>query len=283
MSVQKYKPVFESGKLTQDSKPFAQILNKTLQECRNLEALAIWCHLQSRSESWTLNPHQLRKHFQIGKDKIYSILNYLIRTNLLIRNVQLSAKGTHISTTYIVLNGDDFLDTERPVEDVHIDVQPLPDNPDPVQPDPVNTDIRKERDLERKEDYKEISLKDYSATEVARVTVDDAFEEFWKIYPVKKNKFRAKKIWERKKYSTIVTLICKDILNRLANEAQWQDVQFIPHASTYLNNERWNDEIIYRRPKEASTGNGSFSNVMYGKSDAGVTYDERGNSVNPFN
>lgn len=69
------------------------------------------------------------------------------------------------------------------------------------------------------------------------------FNEFWSLYPRKKDKKRSKKIWEKKNYDEIASLILKDIENRKLNEQQWKNILFIPHPSTYLNNELWQDDI----------------------------------------
>ena len=66
------------------------------------------------------------------------------------------------------------------------------------------------------------------------------FEKFWQEYPKKVKKKTAKDIWMRKK-PDLDTLL-DDIDNRLASDEQWRS-GYIPHPTTYLNGERWNDEI----------------------------------------
>jgi len=281
MSIQKCKPSFEAGSSNIKRAPFTQIYNKVIQNCTNMEAGWVWAYLQSQCDNWELNPNQLRKHFKIGKNKIYEILTFMISAKLLVRHVQRSANGRTIKTSYTVLDGMDYIEPATVVTENAQECAPLPQYQELDNQELENRDYKKERGLEKKDKEKDIN--NISATDVARSPSEDSFEEFWKIYPVKKNKTRSRKIWERKKYSAILPLICKDIANRLENEAQWQDTQFIPHPSTYLNNERWLDDVCYRTPKAATTGNGSFSNVMYGNSQVSKTYDEQGNNVNPFN
>lgn len=273
MSVQKYKPSYDQGNITIKRAPFAQLCNKVLQTCTNMEAIAVWAFLQSQCDDWELNPTHLRKHFKIGKDKIYKILTYMIGAKLLVRHVQLSAKGTHISTTYTVLDGMDFVEPARVIQEC----APLPCLPEADKPDPDNQDYIKERGLKKKEvSTKEISLID-SATEVAQATKDDAFDEFWRIYPVKKNKERAKRIWDRQKFSTIVTLICCDVMTRIEKEPQWQDKQYIPHPSTYLGNKLWNDEVTQPSSthKKSSGKSSSFDTYQaeLQKQNRGTTYE----------
>lgn len=80
---------------------------------------------------------------------------------------------------------------------------------------------------------------------------ESRFDEFWHIYPRKQNKQGALKIWKRKKLDKMANLILGDVENRIRNEAQWKNQQYIPHPTTYLNGERWNDQII---DKESNNG-----------------------------
>lgn len=152
MSVQKFKPVFEDGILKHEPKPYTQILNKVLQECTNSEALGVWCYLQSRPENWVLSPQHLQNHFKIGRDKIYKIINYLIKSNLLIRVREIYADGTYAPTDYIIRNGEVFSNPLTENKDV---VNPLPGLPDTDYPDTVNQyTTNKRENINKKENKK---------------------------------------------------------------------------------------------------------------------------------
>jgi len=74
------------------------------------------------------------------------------------------------------------------------------------------------------------------------------FDEFWDLYPRKKSKGISKKKFVQKinesenpeKAFQIIMKALSDIVNY---EWKNKDPQYIPHASTWLNQERWNDEI----------------------------------------
>jgi len=76
------------------------------------------------------------------------------------------------------------------------------------------------------------------------ISKDSNFEIFWKAYPRKTNKGFAKKVFDKLKPSD-------ELLQKMlhAIEVQkrsvWQDKdpQYIPHPSTWLNGERWEDEV----------------------------------------
>lgn len=67
-----------------------------------------------------------------------------------------------------------------------------------------------------------------------------SFEEFWKVYPRKVNKKLARKIWQRQKLDEKTEIIIKSVLEYAK---QWDEIRYIPHPSTFLNGERWEDEF----------------------------------------
>lgn len=71
---------------------------------------------------------------------------------------------------------------------------------------------------------------------------EKAFDEFWNLYPRKDNKKRAKIIFIRKIDDV---LIFSTVIEALKNqiEFKWSDPEYIPMPTTWLNGERWNDEI----------------------------------------
>ena len=89
-----------------------------------------------------------------------------------------------------------------------------------------------------------------------------AFDIFWEEYPRKVNKKKARALFE----SAIKKGIkFDDIMNGLKNHKntpQWlaMDGKFIPHPTTWLNGERWNDEF---KMKKNTYGEG-FVDLSYG-------------------
>jgi uncharacterized protein YdaU (DUF1376 family) len=72
------------------------------------------------------------------------------------------------------------------------------------------------------------------------------FDEFWAAYPSKAGKKPAKATWERRKLDRIADRILADIANRKLHDQRWLD-GYIPNASTYVSQERWQDGIANRR------------------------------------
>lgn len=76
----------------------------------------------------------------------------------------------------------------------------------------------------------------------ARPAVVVAFDEFWSIYPRKTGKGAARKAWDRatKKAEPGVILAAARVFAEDPNLPR-DEPQFIPHPSTWLNQERWED------------------------------------------
>jgi hypothetical protein len=67
------------------------------------------------------------------------------------------------------------------------------------------------------------------------------FELFWNAYPRKVAKPAAVKAFIKHKDKPDIRVIL-DALERQKKSDQWAEEKFIPHAATWINQERWNDE-----------------------------------------
>lgn len=67
-----------------------------------------------------------------------------------------------------------------------------------------------------------------------------AFDSFWQAYPKKVGKPSATRAWKKVKKGEIEQIM--QGLGRWKLSDQWQDAQYIPHPSTFLNDRRWQDE-----------------------------------------
>jgi hypothetical protein len=72
---------------------------------------------------------------------------------------------------------------------------------------------------------------------------EDDFERFWSMYPRKEGKQKAKSAFSKINVDIEVLLTALDGHKR---SAQWakNNGEFIPHASTWLNGKRWEDELV---------------------------------------
>ena len=108
--------------------------------------------------------------------------------------------------------------------------------------DESNFEADKEKEYE-KEDEKEKGVK----------KIDADFETFWKEYPRKTGKGAAKRAFEKalQKGATLESLV--SAVRRQKCGSQWtrDGGQYIPHPATWLNQERWEDEV------DGGIGNGN--------------------------
>ncbi len=77
---------------------------------------------------------------------------------------------------------------------------------------------------------------------------EKTFEIFWEHYPRKVGKKKAWERWLKLKDPEEILEKIRIILPKQKKSDQWQDERFIPHPATYLNQERYNDEI--KAPKD---------------------------------
>ena len=86
------------------------------------------------------------------------------------------------------------------------------------------------------------------------------FEEFWAAYPRKVAKAVARKAFARLSEQQQLDA-CKAIANHIAYwKAKETDLEYIPHASSWLNGERWEDFIVIEPKKEKIDKKWMFSN-----------------------
>jgi hypothetical protein len=70
------------------------------------------------------------------------------------------------------------------------------------------------------------------------------FEQFWQQYPRKVGKLTAKRSWEKLSQENQQKALEAIVEHRKYWVAKGTDWEFIPHASTWLNQERFFDEIV---------------------------------------
>ncbi len=76
----------------------------------------------------------------------------------------------------------------------------------------------------------------------------DRFEEFWQLYPRKVKKKQALRTWETRDLDSMADRILAHV-KTCASSSQWvrENGKFVPHPTTYLNGDRWEDEAAGER------------------------------------
>ena len=76
---------------------------------------------------------------------------------------------------------------------------------------------------------------------VRKEEINKDFEKFWKAYPKKVGKKKVQDKFDANDFP--IDLIIKNIELQKKSD-QWQNQQYIPNPETYLNQERWTDEVV---------------------------------------
>lgn len=69
------------------------------------------------------------------------------------------------------------------------------------------------------------------------------FELFWSLYPNKKKKKESEKVWKSLSFEIMEKIISDLPLRKNGDDWIKDNGKYIPHPTTYLRGERWNDEI----------------------------------------
>lgn len=137
-------------------------------------------------------------------------------------------KGQHHTHRYTIqiLNRSDFEPFKMDTPTLqNLNINPSESEPKPKEPKEPKSTIARKKQCEQSE---------------------GGFNQFWEAYPRKASKPAAISAW-RKTAKTRPPL--PELLNALAkHKARWNDPKFIPHPATWINGERWNDELADRTP-----------------------------------
>lgn len=231
MSIEKFNP-----RIYGEAIPYTQVNSKVIQEITNMEAGFVWVYLLTLPPTWKVVKEHLKNHFGIGKEKIKSIFSYLNKCNLIEYVQDRSNDGKMGQSDIRVLNGNKFINYSGSTAS--------PENRPPVKPvageSPTTKNIINNKDIYIKNKDKDIG----QPTVDPKSSDPSLFDDFWKEYPRRVKRKKTKIIWDQKKLYLIFDQIIFNIRQRNATEWKGKDKQYIPHPTTYLNNEQWNDEIL---------------------------------------
>lgn len=99
---------------------------------------------------------------------------------------------------------------------------------------------------------------------------DTEFDTFWQEYPKKVGKGAAKKAFEKARQGGVTLESLVTAVRRQKCGSQWSkdDGQYIPHPATWLNQERWEDEVYSPGVNNnLGRGSGQGASFSHGKND----------------
>ena len=89
----------------------------------------------------------------------------------------------------------------------------------------------------------------------------EGFERFWSAYPKKANRKKALEAWKRHNLEPLADRLTADVEARKAKDRGWRE-GFVPLATTYINGQRWEDEIDETAANGTSRGALQFENTL---------------------
>ena len=101
------------------------------------------------------------------------------------------------------------------------------------------------------------------------------FDEWWDAFANKKNRKGALKIWKQRNLDTIADDLIADAQKRHREDGQWLR-GFQPHPTTYLNGDRWEDELEPARKTNGTMNDAELVDKArrLGIDTAGLTRDQ---------
>lgn len=211
------------------------MLNKSISEDGRLSwaARGLLVFLLGKPDHWAVSVTHLRNETSksskpTGRDGVYGLLQELISAGYVERRQERGESGLLGETNYVV--------SETPLPALPYPVEPLPAQPYPANPTLVSIEGKQGLNGVRTES-RESELVD--------------FERFWSLYPRKVSKADAKKAWAKIKVTADLFDLMAKALAAWTVSTDWtkDGGQFIPHAATWLNGKRWEDEL----PQPAGT------------------------------
>lgn len=212
MSIQRPRLVFHDN--------FTIMSNNWARDGRlSLRARGLLVQLLSHRPGWEVSTASLVRDNPEGRDAIRKAIRELEKFGYL-KRTQLR-DGTEFS-------GMEYVLQEPPQEGCGFPVDgfPVDGNPDVGESTP-------------KEDY---SSEDHLQEELPTLATPDRFEEFWAVYPRKKEKKRAQAAWRsavKREPAEGIIAAAKNYAEERKNVKDGE--QFTKHASTWLNNDCWED------------------------------------------
>lgn len=131
----------------------------------------------------------------------------------------------------------------------------------------IITDIVKDNSIDR-ESNSNTSVQSakcsLSKAELKRIDMTTGFNKFWDMYPRKVQRPLAWNAWQCLDVdSTLYDAIYRAV-EKYKKTKQWQDKNYIPYPATFLQDERWKDEIVEDADSGGNVWGNAFDNVYGG-------------------
>ena len=215
------------------NKNYTVMSNAHLGDTRlSLKAVGLLSKMLSLPEDWDYTIGGLTRICREGKDAIRNAIVELEEAGYIQRRQLHDETGAFSGNEYVIYESplSGFPSTENPLTEnpTELNTKLLNTyNPPIVPPQGETPEKPRRRSRKPKEapDWK-----------------PERFEKFWEAYPKGKSKQAAIRAWDALKPDDSVLHAMALGLMRDMGSDQWKDPHYIPHASTWINQRRWEDE-----------------------------------------
>jgi len=204
----------EKERFVQEKLPFEMVSRDVVHSIQLPEALAIWVYLMTLPPNWVPRREQLRERFDLGRDRYGAAMKELRDLGLVWDAIIRDGQGKIIEK---VMTVQALLDSQRPSLCAGKPTSRV------NQPE-GETDHLKNKILLKEKDNNIRSKQ---------------FDAWYSSYPKKQSKKAAMKAFMNLKPDALTACLADDLTARYKNTER----KYIPLPSTYLNGERWDDEI----------------------------------------
>ena len=225
-------------------KPYTSISNEAVDALTNPDALAIWTYLQTRDSGWTVIGGYLQERFGMGRERYAKAMRFLKEAGLVSHEaVKCDTTNTFLGRRVIVHHSPNLRITE----------------PTDSRTFGKSTTTNKGS----------ITNKGIQPTGDKSPITEEAFEVFWSAGMRKLNKKGALKAFQaackrlKADPQEFAQKLADDVRARVKSGQLGFDAM---HPTTYLNNERWEDEVLKPVEKPAF----SADSDRWWTSDAGI-------------
>jgi len=189
-----------------------------------MRSLGLLVRLLSRPDNWKTNSDTLAREFRCGREQMRSVINELVDAGYMVLQKVQDDKGLWTSQWSVY---------DSPISMAE---KPTPGKPYVGEPNVGALGPITRTDLPST-DTKMVKSKTNT------VDQEDAFNIFWKNYPRKTNKGFARKVFYKLNPDEPLVRRMLNAIELQSRSEQWKNSQYIPHPSTWLNGERWEDEV----------------------------------------
>ena len=237
------------------NKNYTQMSNFHLRDKNlSLRAIGLLSKMLSLPDEWDYTVSGLAAICKEGRDAVRATLMELEAAGYMVRQQVHAEDGTFSGNEYVVYE--------------KAKTQPLTENPSTVNPSTVNpptvepttetplTENSTQINKDLIKDFPNIppiipqggSTKKQKRSEPKKQPdwKPERFDGFWAFYPRHTSKQAAIKAWDKLKPSDELIAVIGKALRRQKASEEWQNGIGIPYPSTYLNNQRWTDEVDVR-------------------------------------